>query len=52
MFLQTEEAKDILLIKDRPIQYKNVLYLNGKPILKFTHTKLGGTYVEDLTEEN
>jgi hypothetical protein len=48
MFLQTEDAKDIVIIKDRPIQYKNVLYLNGKPILKFTETN-DATFVEDLT---
>ena len=49
MFLKTEDVKDIIIIKDRPIQFKNVLYLNGKPILKFTEVN-DTTFVEDLTE--
>ena len=35
MILKTKEAKEVLVVKNEPIQYKDIVYLNGRPILKF-----------------
>jgi hypothetical protein len=38
MIHKTDDAKDILNIKNKPVQYKRVVYLNGKPIINFVST--------------
>ena len=35
MILKTEEAKVVLEVKNEPVQFKDIVYLNGRPILKF-----------------
>jgi hypothetical protein len=35
MILITDEAKEVLVVKNEPIQYKDIVYLNGRPIIKF-----------------
>jgi len=35
MILKTEEAKEVLVVKNEPVQYKDIVYLNGRPIIRF-----------------
>ena len=35
MILKTEEAKEVLVVKNEPVQYKDIVYLNGRPLIKF-----------------
>jgi hypothetical protein len=35
MIKKVDNPKDILILKDLPVQFKNVVYLNGKPIINF-----------------
>lgn len=38
MFKKTNNPKDIMEVKDRPIQYKDTVYINRQPVLQFTET--------------
>jgi hypothetical protein len=36
MWLKTNNPKDIMEVRDRPIQFKDTVYINMQPTLKFT----------------